>query len=345
MPMKLLHSALIAATTAAAPTLAFGDEIAAFYKGKQIQLLIGGNPGVSYDLAGRTLAAHIIKHIPGNPTIKVENMPGASSLIMTNHLYNRANRDGTVIGAPLNNILLEPRLKLLSQQGSSVQFDLSKMNWLGSPVQEPQVMWVWHTTGIKSIEELKGTKVIMGGTSAGADNHTLPSIINSVFGTNIDIVLGYKGPNDVFLAAERGEVHGISTAHSTLMANKRDWITEGKINILVQFGGSRMRDIPNVPTAIEIAPDPQSKQLFEFIASKFVLARPYALPPETPPARVRAMREAFNRTMKDPEFLRDAAKVSLEINPVDAHEMTAMIEKIEQTPDAIVARIHGIFRK
>jgi tripartite-type tricarboxylate transporter receptor subunit TctC len=206
-------------------------------------------------------------------------------------------------------------------------------------------MWVWHTTGIKSISDLKGQKVVMGGTSVGADNHTLPSIINSVFGAKIDIVLGYKGPNDVFLAAERGEVQGISTAHSTLMANKRDWVTDGKVNILVQFGGSRMADLPNVPTAIELAPDAQSKQLFEFIASKFVLARPYALPPDVPPQRVQAMRAAFDRTMKDPEFLRDAAKVSLEINPVNAREMTAMIEQIERTPEAVVDRIRAIFHK
>ena len=133
--------AMILTFFVAAASSVNADNVAAFYKGRQIQLLIGGNPGVSYDLAGRTLASHIVRHIPGNPTIKVENMPGASSLIMTNQLYNRANRDGTVIGAPLNNILLEPRLKLFSQQGVILQFDMARMNLLGSPVQDPQVMW------------------------------------------------------------------------------------------------------------------------------------------------------------------------------------------------------------
>ena len=339
------HSLMIGVALTLACGSSLADEVADFYRGRNIQLLIGGNAGVSYDLAGRTLAAHIVKHIPGNPTITVENMPGASSLIMTNHLYNRARRDGSVIGAPLNNILLEPRLKLLSQQGSSVQFDLSRLNWLGSPVQEPQVMWVWHTTGVNSIDDLRSAKVIMGGTSVGADNHTLPMVINSVFGTNINVVLGYKGPNDVFLAAERGEVHGISTAHSTLMANRLDWVRDKKVNILIQFGGTRMHDLPDVPTAIEIAPDAESRQLLEFIASKFVLARPYALPPETPADRVKALRAAFDATMKDPAFLRDAQKVSLVINPVNAEEMNRLIERIEKTPDAIVDRIRAIFKK
>ncbi len=343
MKVSLAAAALLAPVTFTAASGA--DDVVSFYAGKQIQLLIGGNPGVSYDLAGRTIAQHIVKYIPGNPTIKVENMPGASSLIMTNHLYNRASRDGTVIGAPLNNILLEPRLKLISRQGGVVNFDLGKLNWLGSPVQEPQVMWVWHTTGIKNIAALKGAKVIMGGTSVGADNHTLPTLINNVFGTKIEIVLGYKGPNDVFLAAERGEVQGISTAHSTLMANKRDWVTGGKVNILVQFGGTRMPDLPDVPTAIELATDDESRQLFEFIASKFVLARPLALPPGVPQERVQALRQAFDRTMKDPAFLADAAKVSLNINPVNAAEMVRLIQKIENTPDNVVNRIRSIFGK
>jgi len=323
---------------------AYPDTVADFYKGKQIQLLIGGNTGVSYDLTGRVLAAHIVRHIPGNPTIKVENMPGASSVIMMNFLYNRSPRDGTVIGAPLNNILLEPRLKLISQQGGSIQFDLRRINWLGSPVQEPQVMWVWHTTGIQSVAGLKGAKVIMGGTSVGADNHTLPSIVNNVFGTNIEIVLGYKGPTDVFLAAERGEVHGISTAHSTLMATRKDWVTSGKVNILLQFGASRASDLPDVPTAIEIAPDSETRQLFEFIATKFVLARPYALPPDVPPERVLALRNAFDATMKDPAFLADAAKVSLDINPVNAQKMDIAIENIEKMPANVVNRVRVIFQ-
>ena len=339
------HALMIGVAMALTCGSAAADDVADFYRGRNIQLLIGGNPGVSYDLAGRTLAAHIVKHIPGKPTITVENMPGASSLIMTNHLYNRARRDGSVIGAPLNNILLEPKLKLLSQQGSSVQFDLSRFNWIGSPVQEPQVMWVWHTTGVQSISDLRNSKIIMGGTSAGADNHTLPLIINRVFKTNINVVLGYKGPNDVFLAAERGEVHGISTAHSTLMANRADWVRDKKVNILVQFGGTRMHDLPNVPTAIEIAPDAEAQQLFEFIASKFVLARPYALPPDTPLERVKALRAAFDATMKDPAFIRDAEKVSLLINPVSGEEMHRLIERIEQTPDAIVDNIREIFKK
>lgn len=330
---------LLGATAAAA------DEVEAFYKGRTIKLLIGGNAGVSYDLAGRAIARHIARHIPGQPTIVVENMPGASSLIMMNHFYNRSPRDGSVLGAPLNNILLEPKLKLLSGQGGNVQFELGKMSWLGSPVQEPQVLWVWHSTGVTTLAELGQRPVTMGGTSPGADNHTLPLLTNRLLGANMTVVVGYKSPADVFIAAERGEVHGISTAHSTLMANRRDWVTSGKVRVLVQFGGMRVADLPDVPTAIELAPTPQAKAVFQFIASKFVLARPYALPPGVPADRIRALRAAFDATMKDKAFLEDAGKTSLDIDPVDAAKMEDIIAMIERTPAEVVDLIRDIMTK
>lgn len=326
-------------------TAAIADEVEDFYKGKTVKLLIGGNAGVSYDLAGRAIARHITRHIPGNPTMIVENMPGASSLIMMNHFYNRVPRDGTVIGAPLNNILLEPKLKLLSGQGGNVQFELGKMNWLGSPVQEPQVLWVWHTTGVKTLAELGGRPVTMGATSPGADNHTLPLLSNKLLGTNMTVVVGYKSPADVFIAAERGEVNGISTALSTLMSTRRDWIKSGQARLLIQFGGTRVADLPDVPTAIELSPTPQAKAVFEFIASKFVLARPYALPPDTPPARVKALRAAFDATMKDRAFLDDAAKTSLDIDAVGGARMEQIIAMIEGTSAEVVDLIRDIMTK
>ena len=153
------------------------EAVAEFYRGKTIELLIGGAVGGGYDLAGRTVAGHIGRHIPGNPTLVVRNLPGATSLIMTNQLYNVAKRDGTVIGMPLSNIPLEPRLKLISPDGANVKFDIERFSWIGTPVQEPQVTWVWHTAPVHKFEDLRNHPIRMGATTSSADNYVLPLIV------------------------------------------------------------------------------------------------------------------------------------------------------------------------
>ena len=190
MFIRRVMLACAAALAIASPAHAQSPE--EFYRGKQIQMLIGGSAGVSYDFVGRAVAAHMGKYIPGNPSFVVENMPGASSLIMTNHVYNRARRDGTVIGMPNTNVIFEPTLKVLSREGGAVQFDIEKFIWLGTPVQEPQVMMVWRGAPAATLEQMKTTKIIFGSSGVGADNYTMPSLTNRVWGTKNEIVLGYK---------------------------------------------------------------------------------------------------------------------------------------------------------
>jgi tripartite-type tricarboxylate transporter receptor subunit TctC len=313
-----------------------------FYRGKTIQFLIGGAPGVSYDLVGRVIAAHMSRHLPGQPIFVAQNMPGATSLVMTNYLYNQASRDGTVIGMPNDNIILEPQLHMLSRDGGNVRFDLNRFAWLGTPVQEPQIMLLSADAPAHSLEGMKHVKVLMGSSGTGADNYALPTIVNKVFGTKIDIVLGYQGPNDILLAMERGEVQGISAGLSTLVVNRPQWLHDGKAALIMQFGLERLKGFETLPTAIELAPNDDARAIFRMIASKFTLARPLALPPDVPSDRVRALRAAFDATMRDTAFLSDAEKIGLDIDPMGGEQMTKVIQQILATPPSVVDSLRAM---
>ena len=341
MPLRRLSRALaLVFTVLALPVQA--ETVEEFYRGKTITLLIGGSVGVSYDFVGRAMAAHISSHIPGNPSVVVENMPGATGLIMTNTLYNRSKRDGTVIGMPNTNVIFEPTLKLLSREGGAVQFDLEKFIWLGSPVQEPQVMMVSRTASATTLEQMKTTKIIFGSSGVGADNYTLPQVANRIWGVKNEIVLGYKSPTDIFLALERGEVQGVSAALSTLLINRSEWIGENKVALLMQFGRQRARELPDTPTAMELAPNAEAREMLQFIAAKFALARPFVLPPGVPADRVAALRKAYEATLKDPGFLADAKRMGFEITPIDGETMTQMIHAIQMTPPQTIERLRAI---
>ena len=242
LSVSLFWTALLLQTVARAET------VADFYRGKTIELAIAGAPAGGYDVAARTLANHYSRHIPGNPTVIVKNMPGAAGLVVTNYLYNVAKRDGTVIGMPTSNVPIEPRLKLLSPDGSNVKFDLANFSWIGTPLQEPQITWVWHTAPAASVDDLKTNTILMGATTASADNAILPMLVDQVIGTKMKVLTGYQGQNEINLAAERGEVQGNNTGLSNLTVNKADWLRDGKVRILLQFGNERLAQLPDVPT-------------------------------------------------------------------------------------------------
>ena len=204
--IRILSAVVVPSLVAAVPARA--DDAADFYRGKTIHILVGGSSGGAYDTAARMLAMHMGRHLPGAPALVVGNMYGAASLKMANYVYNKAPRDGTVIGVPNSNLLLEPQLKLLSRKGGVVQFDLNRFIWIGTAIQEPQIMWVMRDGPFRGVDDLKRMKAIVGATEAGADNYTLSLVMNRLFGTRLEIVAGYPGPNEVILAAERGEVQG-----------------------------------------------------------------------------------------------------------------------------------------
>lgn len=340
MIARLLGAALL--VTAAAAAAAQAEPVEDFYRGKTIELLIGGASGGGYDLAGRTVANHLGRHIPGNPNFVVRNLPGATSLIMTNQLYNVSKRDGTVIGMPLSNIPLEPRLKLISPDGANVRFDVDRFGWIGTPVQEPQVFWVWHTAPAKSFADLKTGKIIMGATAASADNYMLSHLMNQTLGTRMEFVTGYQGQSEINLAVERGEVQGNTTGLTNLVVTKADWIRQGRIRMLVQFGGERVAEIKEVPAVVELAASEDDREIWRFFTSKFKMARPLALPPEVPAERVTALQDAFDATMRDPQFLEEAKQIGLQIDPLGGEAIRQLIAQMQATPEALVERLRRL---
>ena len=324
------------------PAAACADSVADFYRGKTIEMLIGGAVGGGYDLAGRTVANHIGRHIPGNPGFVVRNMPGATSLIMTNHLYNVARRDGTAIGMPTSNIPLEQRLKVISPDGANVKFEIERFGWIGTPVQEPQVTWVWHTAPVHNVDDLRANTIRMGATTSSADNYLLPTIVNQLLATRMQVVTGYIGQNEIFLAIERGEVQGNNTGLSNITVNKADWLRDGKVRILLQYGTERLPSLPNVPTAVELAPAETDRALLRFYAVKFSMARPLMAPPDVPAERVVALRAAFDATMKDPQYLEEARRIGLDVNPLSGEGITKLIQQVQSTPQPVVDRLREL---
>jgi tripartite-type tricarboxylate transporter receptor subunit TctC len=335
------NSAAIAATAIARSLPASAAPADDFFRGKTIRLLIGTTPGAGYDLIARVLAQHIGRMIPGNPSVVAENMPGAGSLVMMNFLYNRAPRDGTVFGLPLNGVLLEPTIKLMSRAGGSANFDIDKMPWVGSTTEDAQVLWFRSDSNIKSFEDLRTVKSIAGSSAPGADNFTVAVLTNNLLGAKMDIVRGYTGTNDVFLAVERGEADGSATAYSAIVVGRPQWLKEGKIRLLAQFGHERLPELPDVPTAVELAGDAEVRDMLRIFAVKFKATYPFVLPPEVPPERVETIRTAFDETMKDARFLEDTRKANLPIKPLRGAEIERLIHGTYAAPAKTLERLRA----
>lgn len=331
----------IAAGSLAVSAAAHAQAEDQFYKGKTLRILVGGASGAAYDFVGRAIANHMGRHIPGEPSIVVENMPGAASIVMTNYLYNRAPRDGTAIGMPLNGIVLEPRLKSLSRDGSNVQFDLARMSFIGTPAQQPQVLWVWHQTPYRSVQDLISQPSNFGATAPGGDNFILPNLSNQLLGTQMKVVTGYKGVNDIFIAVERGEVHG-NTANLSSLLGKPDWMRENKARILMQFGTERLDSLKDVPTAIELAKDEEARLMFKVYATKFKVTYPLLLPPDVPAARLATLRAAFDKTMKDPAFIADAQKIGIDVTPLGGRDIDEVMAEINAVPQDAIDRLRKL---
>jgi tripartite-type tricarboxylate transporter receptor subunit TctC len=328
------------ATPAGVPRPSLAQSTAeSFFRGKSIRLLVGTTPGAGYDLVARLLAARMGGHVPGNPAFVVENMAGAGSLTMMNYLYNRAPRDGTVIGLPLNGVVLEPTLRLLSRNGGAANFDIDKMSWVGSTTEDAQVLWFRSDSGIATIADLKATKSIVGASAPGADNFTVTVLTNRLLGARMELVRGYRGTNDIFLAAERGEAQGSATAYSAIVSGRPQWLAEKKIRLLLQYGAERLPELPDVPTAVEAAGDEETRRMLRFFAVKFKTTYPFALPPEVPPERVAALQSAFDATMLDAGFAADMKTSNIPLRPVGGREMQRLIRETYAAPAGMLERL------
>src|SRR6202011_890897 len=330
--------AALVALLSALPARAEGP--AEFYKGKNVELYVGYSVGGAYDLYTRVLARHLGKHIPGNPTIVPKNLEGAGSLRLANWLYNVGAKDGTVIGTIGRGTAFDP---LLGSKGA--QFRADKFTWIGSANNEVSVCVAWKTSGITDFEDTLSRELIVGGLGQAADTDQFPRILNGVLGTKFRIVTGYPGGNDVTLAMERGEVKGrCGWSWSSVLSTHKRWIEDKSITVLVQLSLNKHPDLPDVPLVMDFAKTEDQQQMFKLIFARQVMGRPYLAPPDVPNDRAEALRKAFMDTMKDNEFLADAEKSQLEINPVDGAEVEKLVKELYQTPKPLADKAAQFIR-
>jgi tripartite-type tricarboxylate transporter receptor subunit TctC len=328
----LLGAVLIATALPAASALAQTPE--GFFKGRQITFLIGAGAGGGYDAYFRTFARYVVHHIPGAPTIVPKNMPAASGLAAANTLYASADRDGATIGAFPNNI---PMDTLFGNPGA--RFDTQKLNWLGSIGKLENVCATWFTSPIRTIAQAREREVIVAAAAATSNSAIMPKVLNALLGTKFKIVAGYDPGSGMTLALESGETEGVcGLSWSTMKAARPHWIKDNKLNVIVQLGLAKLPELPSVPSALELVSDPVKKQVLELILIRQEIGRPLAAPPGVPADRLETLRRAFDDTMKDPEFLAEAEKLQLEIEPLRAREIDTLLANAFVTPKAIVAQ-------
>jgi len=311
---------------------ACADDVAEFYRGRNISLVIGYSVGGGYDAYGRLVGRYLGKHVPGNPTIVPQNMTGAGSLRAANYIYSAAARDGSVIGTFSRSLTVAPLL-------GKADFDSRKFTWLGSVTDDTSVCVTWNTSAVRTWDDLLVKPSTFGGEGAGADPDIFALLYKNVFGAKIKLVSGYPGTNDTVLAMERGEVDGLcGLSWSTIKTRHPDWLKSNKVNILVQAAQRREPDLAAVPLASDLATSEEQRQIVKVIVASQAIARPLAAPPEIPAGRRAALIEAFDRTMKDPEFLDEAAKLSFDVNPVSAAAIDRLLAEAYATPKDILAK-------
>jgi Tripartite tricarboxylate transporter family receptor len=329
-------AAVLTAILCIAAPAAAQDNVADFYRGKQLRIVVGSAVGGAYDFYARAVARHIVPHIPGNPTIIVQNQPAAGGMVMTNQLYSQGPKDGTVIGAPLNGIPTAPMLQ------AGAQFDSTKLIWLGSINREAYVGFIWHTVPVSHIREMATKEVLVGTTTVGATMGDFPLLLNDLLGYKFKVVRGYQGTPQINLAIERGEIQGnAGVGWASVKSLTQSWIDEKKIKVLVQYNVEPYAELPGVPLVASLARTDTERLAMRLLFARTEYARPYFLPPDVPAERVQALRRAFDATMKDPAFLADAAKLQLEVSPMSGEAMQALVGELAKTPPAIANRVRA----
>jgi tripartite-type tricarboxylate transporter receptor subunit TctC len=321
---------LAVAAFAALPARA--DSVEDFYRGRNVTLVIGYSVGGGYDLYGRLVARHLGKHIPGHPTIVPQNREGAGSMRAAIYIYNAAPKDGTVIGTFSRSMAVAPLLQ-------DAPFDASKFSWLGSVSTDVNVCMTWNTSAVKTWDDMLTKPSKIGGLGAGADPDIFALMFKNVFGAKLQLVSGYPGTNDVALAMERGEVDGMcGLSWSTVKTRHGDWLAGKKVHIPVQAGLHKESDIPEVPLVMDLVKTPEQTQIVRLILASQEMARPFAAPPGIPEDRKRALIAAFDKTMKDPDFLAEAAKMKADVNPVSAAAIESLLAEVYKTPKDVIAK-------
>jgi tripartite-type tricarboxylate transporter receptor subunit TctC len=325
---------ILAAAMAAGMTLAHNAQEASaqspaeFYKGKTINLVTGFTAGGNYDLYARLLAEFMGKHIPGNPTVIVQNRPGAGSLNAAAYVIVVQPNDGLNIGFTANALPLDQLL-----EGADAKVDMKKVRWLGNLVELTSAVTVWHTAPVKTLEDMKKTEVVFGSTGPSGETYVVPIVLNDLLGTKIKMVTGYPGINEVMLGVEREEIHGRSGSWSNVQ-QRPEWITGKKIIPLLQIGVRKHPDLGTLPLLTDVVRGDRNKKIAELISAVVAISRAPYLPSQTPEDRVKALRDAFDATMKDPAFIKAAAERNMELSPSTGAEVEKQMSRVlDVSPD------------
>jgi tripartite-type tricarboxylate transporter receptor subunit TctC len=302
-----------------------------FYKGKQIDIIVGSLAGGGYDQYARVLARYMPAHIPGNPQIVVKNNPGGGGRAAMNQVYNVSAKDGTVMGITTRNVTWDPLY------GEQVTFDPTKLSWLGSLNSDTSLCVVWHTTPHKTLDAMKTNEVLMGSGGPTISDSVHVKVLNQIAKTKMKLVLGYKGSTDVHLAMERGEVQGrCGLTWGSIQARYGHWMAEKKISLVAQFALNKNPELPDVPFIMDLAQTTEQKQMIELLLAANEMGRPFFLPPGVPKDRIQTLQNALVATAKDPKFIAEADKQGMELQLMTGDEVERLVARIYASPKAIV---------
>ncbi len=335
-----LIGVVVAALTSGVAAQVCADEIAAFYAGKTVQMMVATASGGGVDLIGRLVARHLQNHVPGKPTIVVQNMPGAGGMLMANNLFNVAARDGTVIGASLNGMPTGPLL-----QPKVSRFDPTQFIWIGSMYRANNVAYVWHQAPVQSLADLKTKEAIIGTSGPGSGSYDLSILSRDVLGLKYRLVRGYKSSSEINIAMERGEIHAQIVGWDSIKAQRPEWIRDKIITIIGHFSLEDPPDLRRFARIADLARTESDRQALRLVLARQAHGRPYFLPPGVPAARATALRRAFDATMRDPAFIAEAAAMKVEVDPMTGEAVQALVEQvIRTTPADVVERVRKIMQ-
>ncbi len=330
--MQRSYAFALLALLLALPQGAMAQSVADFYRGKNLNLIVGYSAGGGYDTYSRILARHLGKHIPGNPSIVVQNMPGAGSLKFANYLYNVAPKDGTTIGTFSRGMPMEPLIG-----GTNVQFDATKFTWLGSGTNETSVFVAWHTAPVKTWNDIVTKPFTVGGEGSGSDPDIYALLLKNAFGAKLKLISGYPGTAEIAIALERGEVDTrASWSWTSLKTLRPQWLAEKKVVLPVQLSLTKGTELQDVPLITEFADTEKKKQMLRLVLSRQEMARPYAAPPGLPPERAAALRKAFDDAWADPDLIAEMKARGQEVNPVSGAEIDRLLAELYATPKDVV---------
>jgi tripartite-type tricarboxylate transporter receptor subunit TctC len=320
-------------------TAAIAQSVEQFYKANNLTMTVGSGAGGGYDVYTRVMVRTLPKYIPGNPKVIVQNMPGAAGIKALNHIYAIAPKDGSVLDATYNTLPLDP---LFGGEGG--KYDAQKLSWIGSIGRQVNVCIAWNGSSFKTFDDTFQREMTLASSGAAGWRSILPRMMNNIAGTKFKVIDGYE-TTGMIPAVERGEVDGMCTTYETLQATAANWLENKKITFLAQFGAKPIAGMENVPMGLERIKNPDDLKAVKLVLLQQEFGRPYVAPPDLPPDRLKALRDAFNATMKDKQFLEDAKKAGLNVDPLTGQDMEALIKQAYAAPKELIQRGNEILAR